>query len=57
VEVTTLNEPDQCCGFGGLFAVKMRRLGPCYADGEGQNHNAAEADVTITGRCKLNELK
>ena len=49
VEVTTLNGHDQCCGFGGLFAVKMPEISNAMLTEKVKNINTVEADVIITG--------
>ncbi|MEP6987067.1 MAG: (Fe-S)-binding protein [Chloroflexota bacterium] len=49
VDVTTLNGHDQCCGFGGLFAVKMPEISNAMLTDKVKNINAVEADVIITG--------
>jgi len=49
VEVTPLNGNDQCCGFGGLFAVKMPEISNAMLTEKVKNINAVEADVIITG--------
>lgn len=49
VEVTTLNGHDQCCGFGGLFAVKMPEISNAMLTDKVKNINGADADVIITG--------
>ena len=49
VEVTMLNGHDQCCGFGGLFAVKMSEISNAMLTDKVKNINAVEADVIITG--------
>lgn len=49
VEVTTLQGEDQCCGFGGLFAVKMPEISGAMLNDKVKNINAADADTIITG--------
>ncbi len=49
VEVVDLNGHDQCCGFGGLFAVKMPEISNAMLTEKVKNINAVEADVVITG--------
>jgi L-lactate dehydrogenase complex protein LldE len=49
VTVTELKGADQCCGFGGLFAVKMPQISGAMLDDKVNNIDAAEADVIITG--------
>ncbi len=50
----TLNEltgHDQCCGFGGLFAVKMSDISGAMLNDKLANIGAADADIVITGDC------
>lgn len=49
VTVTTLTGDDQCCGFGGLFAVKMPEISGAMLNDKVRNINAADADVIVTG--------
>jgi L-lactate dehydrogenase complex protein LldE len=49
VTLNPLNGADQCCGFGGLFSVKMPEISGAMLDDKVQNINNAEADVIITG--------
>jgi L-lactate dehydrogenase complex protein LldE len=49
VTVTDLNHCDQCCGFGGLFAVKMPEISNAMLEDKIKNIEASEADVIITG--------
>jgi L-lactate dehydrogenase complex protein LldE len=49
VTVTELRGADQCCGFGGLFAVKMPEISGAMLNDKIGNINAADADVIITG--------
>jgi L-lactate dehydrogenase complex protein LldE len=49
VSVTELAGADQCCGFGGLFAVKMPEVSGAMLKDKVQNIDAAEADVVVTG--------
>ncbi len=49
VTVTELNRCDQCCGFGGLFAVKMPEISNAMLEDKVKNIEAADADVIITG--------
>jgi L-lactate dehydrogenase complex protein LldE len=49
VEIVDLPGADQCCGFGGLFAVKMPEISGAMLDDKVKNINATDADVIITG--------
>lgn len=49
VTVTELRGADQCCGFGGLFAVKMPEISGAMLNDKIGSINAADADVIITG--------
>jgi L-lactate dehydrogenase complex protein LldE len=49
VSVTELKGADQCCGFGGLFSVKMPDISGAMLDDKVGNINAADADVIVTG--------
>ncbi|MCB9452149.1 MAG: (Fe-S)-binding protein [Anaerolineaceae bacterium] len=49
--VTTVEMPgaDQCCGFGGLFAVKMPEISGAMLKDKVAQVEAVEADVILTG--------
>lgn len=49
VTCNALTGADQCCGFGGLFAVKMPEISGAMLNDKVKNINAADADVIITG--------
>lgn len=49
VTVTELSGWDQCCGFGGLFAVKMPEISGAMLNDKVKNINATDADVIVTG--------
>jgi L-lactate dehydrogenase complex protein LldE len=49
VTVTELKGADQCCGFGGLFAVKMPEISGAMLDEKVAHINSADADVIVTG--------
>jgi L-lactate dehydrogenase complex protein LldE len=49
VTVNELNRCDQCCGFGGLFSVKMADISNAMLQDKIKNIEAAEADMIITG--------
>jgi L-lactate dehydrogenase complex protein LldE len=40
---------DQCCGFGGLFAVKQQAISAAMLDRKLEGVRAAEADLLVTG--------
>ncbi len=48
-ELTELNECEVCCGFGGLFSVKMPELSNAMLQNKVQNINDAAADTIVTG--------
>lgn len=48
-EIRPLTECDVCCGFGGLFAVKMADVSAAMLDKKIRHINASEADTIITG--------
>jgi L-lactate dehydrogenase complex protein LldE len=47
--VTELNEADVCCGFGGLFAVKMSNVSSAMLQTKLENIHAADAQTIVTG--------
>jgi L-lactate dehydrogenase complex protein LldE len=47
-EVTPLPGADQCCGFGGLFAVKMPDVSGALLNDKIRNINACEAATIVT---------
>lgn len=49
VTVNELTRHDQCCGFGGLFSVKMPEISNAMLQDKVKHIEAAEADVIITG--------
>lgn len=49
VTVTTLEGHDQCCGFGGLFAVKMPDVSGAMLQDKCAHIDAADADIILTG--------
>ena len=49
VTVTTMSHEDQCCGFGGLFAVKMPQVSGAMLDEKIEAIEGADADVIVTG--------
>ncbi|MCY3835300.1 MAG: (Fe-S)-binding protein [Anaerolineaceae bacterium] len=51
VSLCELEDADQCCGFGGLFAVKMSEISVAMADGKAEHIVASEVDRVLTGDC------
>ena len=49
VTVTELKGADQCCGFGGLFSVKMPEISGAMLRDKVDNIDNSEADVILTG--------
>ena len=49
VTVTTMSHEDQCCGFGGLFSVKMPQVSGAMLDEKIEAIEGADADVIVTG--------
>lgn len=47
--ISELNECDVCCGFGGLFAVKMANVSNAMLETKIQNIKASEAETIVTG--------
>jgi L-lactate dehydrogenase complex protein LldE len=54
--VKEMNEAEQCCGFGGLFAVKFGEISTHIADRKCTNIEASGADAVVLGDlgCILN---
>ncbi len=48
-ELVELNEANVCCGFGGLFSVKMPDVSNAMLANKVDNINAVEADTIVTG--------
>jgi L-lactate dehydrogenase complex protein LldE len=49
LQLVNLPGHDQCCGFGGLFAVKMSEISGAMLNDKMMNINSTEADIVITG--------
>lgn len=49
LQVVDLPGADQCCGFGGLFAVKMPEISGAMLNDKIRNIESAAADVIVTG--------
>ena len=56
LELTEMAEAEQCCGFGGLFAVKYGEISTHIADRKCANIAACGADAVVLGDlgCMLN---
>lgn len=48
-EIKTLTEHDVCCGFGGLFSVKMPEVSGAMLDTKLKHINACDADQVLLG--------
>lgn len=48
-QIVELPEYDVCCGFGGLFSVKMPEVSNAMLEKKVKNINTAPADTIITG--------
>lgn len=48
-ELVDLNECEVCCGFGGLFSVKMAEISNAMLTNKVKNINESSADMIITG--------
>lgn len=51
VTVSEMPGADQCCGFGGLFAVKMPEISGAMLERKISQIDAAEGEVIVTGDC------
>lgn len=51
VELTDLTGSDHCCGFGGLFAVKMPEISGTMLKHKVENIESSDADVVLLGDC------
>jgi len=49
LELVDLAGADQCCGFGGLFAVKMPEVSGAMLNDKIKNIDESAADIIITG--------
>ena len=49
LSVADLPQHDQCCGFGGLFAVKMSEISGAMLADKLRNIEAGDAEIVITG--------
>jgi L-lactate dehydrogenase complex protein LldE len=48
LELVDLAGADQCCGFGGLFAIKMPDVSGAMLNDKLRNIESAEADLVVT---------
>ncbi len=51
VSIQELSGAEQCCGFGGLFSVKMAPISNAMLQEKIQNIDSAGVDVVLTGDC------
>ena len=51
VTVTEVKDADVCCGFGGLFSVKMPQISGAMLRDKVENIAAGEAEVILTSDC------
>ncbi len=51
VTVVEMIGSNECCGFGGLFAVKMPEISSAMLSNKIENIKASNADIIITGDC------
>jgi L-lactate dehydrogenase complex protein LldE len=49
VTVTEMGGADQCCGFGGLFSVKMPQVSGAMLKDKMENIDQTDADIIVTG--------
>jgi L-lactate dehydrogenase complex protein LldE len=56
VALTEMSQPEQCCGFGGTFAVKFGEISSRIADRKCADIEAADVDAVVLGDlgCMLN---
>lgn len=48
-EIVPLRGAEECCGFGGLFAVKQRAISEAMLEKKLDDIGSAEADLIVTG--------
>jgi L-lactate dehydrogenase complex protein LldE len=51
VTIQEMNGSDQCCGFGGLFSVKMAPISGAMLGEKIKAIDSVEVDVVLTGDC------
>ncbi|MFN2591177.1 MAG: (Fe-S)-binding protein [Actinomycetota bacterium] len=49
VELVEMAWPERCCGFGGMFSVRMPDVATAMADDKVAQAEATKADVMVTG--------
>lgn len=49
VTVTEMGGAEQCCGFGGLFSVKMPQISGAMLEDKMANIEQTDADIIVTG--------
>jgi L-lactate dehydrogenase complex protein LldE len=49
LELREMDQPDQCCGFGGLFCVKYPQVSNRIAEVKIDAINATDADYVVAG--------
>ncbi len=56
LRITEMQQPEQCCGFGGTFAVKYGEISARIADLKCEDVQSAKADALVLGDlgCMLN---
>src|SRR5688500_17276165 len=56
LSITEMSQPEQCCGFGGTFAVKFGEISSRIADKKCADIEATGADAVVLGDlgCMLN---
>jgi L-lactate dehydrogenase complex protein LldE len=56
VKIAEMSQPEQCCGFGGVFAVKFGEISTRIADRKCTDIESTGADAVVLGDlgCMLN---
>lgn len=49
IELVEMARPEDCCGFGGTFSVRLPEMATAMADDKLAQAEATEADVIVTG--------
>jgi L-lactate dehydrogenase complex protein LldE len=49
LELAEMAHPDHCCGFGGMFSVRMPKVATAMADEKLAEAEATDADVMVAG--------
>ncbi len=47
-QLVELPDAERCCGFGGLFAIKLGHISEALADDKAASIRATEADYAVT---------